>query len=163
MLKVTKDNVTKLSEDALYLALNDLKETDDLFVLIDSELDRRAELYNTQLKKKQEDQLNSLKLSQAIQAEIQAMFLGFKGQKTLMLIEHFGQEFIDDYTIDEITFTVYSKVSHELFNNPTSWEFDTIEKARCKMAKLIYNRVYDKFMREPTPQNLELLKRVLGG
>lgn len=163
MLKVTVTNVTRLSEDALYMHLADIKESDPIYALIEAELDRRAAIYNQNTAKKQADQLNSLKLTQAIQAEIAAFFEGFKGQKTLMLIENFGQEFMDDYTIDEDTFTVYSKVSHELFNNPTSWECDSIQQARRKMAKLIYNRVYDKFMRDPTPDNLELLKRVLGG
>lgn len=163
MLKVTNENVTKLSEDALYLALDGCKEGSDLFILIDSELDRRAQLQVDRLKQKQEAQLESLKLTQAIQAEIAAIFEGFKGKRTLILIENFGQEFIEDYTIDEETFTVYSKVRHEIYHNPTSWEFDTIEKARGKMAKLIYNRVYDKFMRDATPENLELLKTVLGG
>lgn len=162
MLKVTTDNVTRLSEDALYTALDSMKESDHMYIVVEAELDRRASIMERNLKAKQEAQIESLKLTQAIQLEIAKIFEGYKGKKTLMLIENFGQEFIDDYIIDEDTFTVYSKVIHEIYHNPTSWEFDTIEKARGKVAKLIYNRVYDKFMRDATPENLEMLKRILG-
>lgn len=163
MLKITNANVTRLSEDHLYLALAEEKDGSNLFVLIEAELDRRAELHTQALKKKQVSQIESLKLTQEIQSEIQEIFKGYRGIKTLFLIENLGQEFIEDYTIDEETFTVYSKVSHEVFNNPSSWELDSIERARAKVARLIYYRIYEKFMRDATPNNLELLKRVLGG
>ncbi len=128
MLKVTTENVMKLSEDSLYLALAVLKEGSDTYLLVDAELDRRAKVQTDNLKKRQDTQVESLKLTQAIQSEIAAIFEGFKGVRTLFLIENLGQEFIDDYTIDDETFTVYSKVSHEIYHNPTSWEFDSIEK-----------------------------------
>lgn len=164
MLKVSVDNITKLSEDALYLALDQFKESDPMYSLIDAELDRRAELRDRALAKKHRDQLESLKLTQAIQSEISSIFAGYKGKKTLFLIENLGQEFIDNYTICEITFTVTSLVAQNSYSEvPSSWEFDTIEKARAKKAKLIYDRIYDKFMRDATLDNLELLKRLLGG
>lgn len=161
MLKVTIDNVTRMSEDGLYLALDNLKQEDPIAHLIEAELDRRILLKEAALKKKHNEQLQSMMVTQALREEIQTFFFGFKGEKTLILIENFGQEFMEDYTIDEETFTVYSKVSHEVFNNPSSWEFDTLEQARKKMAKLVYYRIYDKFMRDATTENLELLKRVL--
>ena len=163
MLKVTRLNVTKMGEDGLYLALADLTEKDEMYPIIEAELDRRAQAESLRLDRQAKSKMESLKLTTQIQSEIKAMFDGFKGAKTLLLIEHFGQEFIEDYTLDEETCTIYSKVSHEIFNNPDSWELDTIEQARRKLAKLIYNRVYDKFMRNPTNDNLELLKRVIGG
>jgi hypothetical protein len=163
MIKITKDNVTRLSEDSLYIALDELHESDGLYVLIEAELDRRIEMQERLLARRHEAQLESLKLTQAIQAELQVIFEGFKGTQYLsMLIENFGQEFIEDYTIDEETLTVFSKVTHGVFTNPTSWECDTIEKARRKMSRLIYYRIYNKFMRDATPDNLELLKTVLG-
>lgn len=163
MIKVTIANVTKLSEDALYMALNELKETDDMFQIIDSELNRRVDLHASMLQKRQEAQLESLKVTQAIQAEIAAIFEGFKGKKTLILIENLGQEMVEDYTICEETFTVLSKLEQGFEHNPTSWECGSIEQARGKVARLIYNRLYNKFMRDATDENLELLKRVLGG
>lgn len=159
MLKVTMENVTKMSEDALYIALDGLTPKDAMYPVIEAELDRRAALVQARLARQQE----SLLITQAIQVEIAAIFAGVRGVKTLMLIENFGQEFIEDYTIDEETFTVYSKVRHEIFHNPTSWECGSIEIARRKMAKLIYDRIYNKFMRDATADNLELLKRVIGG
>lgn len=163
MVNITINNVTRMSEDALYIKLESLTPSDPLYTVIDAELERRASIAEENLRKRHKMQLESLKLTQAIQEELQIIFNGFRGKKTMILIENFGQEFIEDYYIDEQTCTVYSKVSHEIFNNPSSWEFDTIEKARCKMAKLIYYRIYDKFMRNATVDNLELLNRVLGG
>jgi hypothetical protein len=162
MLKVTKLNVTRFSEDGLYLALDSLKASDEMHPIIEAELDRRIEMEQEALRRRHNAQLESMKLTQAIQAELQEIFAGFKGKKTLMLIENFGQEFIEDYIVDEVSCTVYSKVTHEVFNNPASWEFDTVEQARCKLAKLVYYRVYDKFMRNATTENLLVLKRVLG-
>lgn len=164
MLKVTIDNVTKLAEDALYIQLADLKESDPMYDLIEAELDRRAELYNARLAKQRQDQMDSLQLTQAIQAEIHAIFEGYKGKKTLILIEHLGQEFIEDYKVCEVTFTVTSLVSHRSWslNSNSTWSFDNIIQARRKVANLIYDRVYDKFMRDPSKDSLELLKRVLG-
>lgn len=162
MLKVTIENVTRISEDGLYIALEALKQDDPMAHLIEAELDRRIVLQEAALKKKHNEQLQSMMITQALREEIQTFFLGFKGHKTLLLIENFGQEFMEDYVVDEETFTVYSKVSHETFSNPSSWEFDTLEQARKKVAKLVYYRIYDKFMRDATSENLELLKRVLG-
>lgn len=163
MLKVSVTNVTKLSEDSLFLALDQMTPKDGMYTVVEAELERRAQIHQDMLVKKQKSQIESLQLSQQIQTEISALFAGVKAHKTVLLIEHFGQEFLDDYTLDEETFTIYSKVSHEIFSNPSSWELDSIEKARSKMAKLIYNRIYNKFMRDATIENLELLQRVLGG
>lgn len=163
MLKVTIANVTKLSEDALLIQMADMKESDPMYGLIESELDRRADLLIKAEKARLSSKIESLNLTMQIQFEIAAFFDGFRGKKTLMLIENFGQEFIEDYVLDEETFTVYSKVSCENFNNQSSWELDSIREARGKMAQLIYYRIYNKFMRTPTQENLEILKRVLGG
>lgn len=164
MLKVNNANVTKLSEDALYTVLDRVKETDPMYLLIDAELERRAALEAKALDRRHQSQIESLKLTHAIESEIQTIFEGYRGFKTLILIQNLGQEFIQDYTICENTFTVKSLVSHlTTFNVPSSWTFDTIVQARAKVAHLIYDRIYNKFMREPTLDNLELLKRLLGG
>jgi hypothetical protein len=70
------------------------------------------------------------------------------------------KKYIDDYSIDESIFVVHSKVSH--IHQASSWKFDSLEEAKSKMAKLIYDRIYDKFMRVPTQDSIELLRRVLG-
>ncbi len=163
MLKVTAENVTKFHEDSLYIQLADLKESDPMYALIEAELDRRAHLHTEALAKRAKAQLDSLQLTQAIQAEIHALFEGYKGKKTLILIEHLGQEFIEDYNVCEVTFTVTSKVAQNFsLNSNSTWTFDTIVQARGKVANLIYDRIYNKFMRDATQDNLELLKRVLG-
>lgn len=163
MLRVTKENVTRFSEDGLCLALADMDQNDPMYDIVEAELVRRDDIKLQLLKEQNERRIESLKLTNAIQEEIAHLFLGIKAAKTLVLIEHLGQEFIDDYVIDEATFTVYSKVKHSIFNNPDSWQYDNITQARSKMAKLIYYRIYDKFMRDASADNLELLKRVLGG
>lgn len=163
MIKVTVANVTRMSEDALFLALADLSDSDPMTTVIEAELDRRTDLEQSNLKRRQALQLESLKLTQAIQSEIQEIFAGFKGKKTLVLIENLGQEFIEEYYVDETTLTVYSKAQQVFPNQPSTWECETMDMARGKMAKLIYYRIYDKFMRDATRDNLQLLKRVLGG
>lgn len=162
MLKVTKDNVTKLSEDALYIELGRISEKDLMYSLIEAELDRRCEVQSQMLAKRHLSQLESLKVTQAIQAEIAQIFEGFKGAKTIRLIENLGQDMIDDYTVCEVTFTVTSKLTQAFEHNLTSWECDSIEMANRKRAVLIYHRLYNKFMRDATKENLDFLKRVLG-
>lgn len=163
MLKVTNLNVTKFSENALLLALDEAGEGSDLSILIEAELERRSHIEEDLLRRRHASQIESLKLTQSIQLEMENIFSKMKGTKTLFLIENLGQEFIENYTVDEETFTVYSKVSHSTFNNPSTWEFDSMEKAQRKMAQLIYYRIYDKFMRDATTDNLELLKRITSG
>lgn len=159
---VTSKNVTKISEDGLYIALDALTMKDPLYLIIEAELDRRLEVQKNSLKRRHKAQLESLKLTQQMQEEISSLIGGsFIGTLTGVLIENFGQEFLEDYSVCEETFTVSSKVRHEIFSNPSTWEFDNIESARRKVAKLVYDRIYNKFMRDATPENLELLKRVL--
>jgi len=160
MLKVTNENVTKLSEDALYIVLDSLKESDPVYSLIEAELDRRIHAQNQSLFKSQQLKIESMALIEAIQEEIHRIFQGFKGKKTLLLIEKLGQEYIDDYTIDEVTFTVYSKVARPDQNS--SWSFDSMEKANSKRAMLIYYRIYEKFMRDATVSSVELLQKLAG-
>jgi hypothetical protein len=163
-IKVTKENVTKLSEDALYAVLDSLPETHPIYHLVDSEIDRRLYIEKENLKLRQQRQMEQMAQFHKLQSEISEIFEGFKGKKTLLLIEKLGQDFIDDYTICEQTFVVTSLVAHKSYDqNATSqWKFDTIEKARAKKATLIYYRIYDRFMRQPTKENLELLKSLLG-
>jgi len=160
MLKVTNENVTKLSEDALYIVLDSLKESDPIYSLIEAELDRRIHIQNQSMFKSQQLKIESMALIEAIQEEIHKIFQGFKGKKTLLLIEKLGQEYIDDYTIDEVTFTVYSKVARPDQN--CSWSFDSMEKANAKKAMLIYYRIYEKFMRDATVSSIELLQKLAG-
>jgi predicted RecB family endonuclease len=77
MIQVTKNNVTKMSEDALYLTLEQLPASSDLYVIIEAELDRRIECNERLLKKQQEVKLESLKLTLAMQSEIFEIFKGF--------------------------------------------------------------------------------------
>ncbi len=162
MLKVTISNVTRLSEDALYNALEGLPESHPDSVLINAEIDRRIESAQRLVQKQHQMQLESIRLTHAIQDEIQAIFAGYKGKKTLILIESLGQEFIEDYTICDKSFTVVSLVAHRSnYDVPSKWEFDTIEKAISKKAQLIYYRIYEKFMRDATQDNLEILQKVL--
>lgn len=161
MLKVTMENVTKMSEDALYLELERLPEDSDMHPIIEAELDRRLEVQERNLKARQEDELNSMKLTQEIQIEMIHIFGDYKGKRTLFLIQRLGQEFMDEYSIDESTFTVYSKAQQCFPNQPSSWECETIEQARSKMAGLLYDRIYHRYMRDATSENLAFIKKAL--
>lgn len=163
MVKVTIQNITKLSEDALYLQLEDLKSDDDMAILIEAELDRRAAALELTLVKKQQEQIRNLQVYHQIQSEMKDLFDGYRGKKTMLLVERLGGEFFDDYIIDEVSFTVRSLVAHNSgFDVPSTWECEDLKQANSKKAKLIYYRVYDKFMRFATAENLTLLHKVLG-
>lgn len=163
MLKITESNVSRISEDVLFNVLNNLDESDPQFKIIDAELNRRAELSRTQALKTKELKMRHLVLVQSISNEIHVIFEGFNGPKTLMLIEKLGQDFIDNYTIDPETFTVHSHVACLSYNGEVNnrWEFETMEEANRKKAKLIYDRIYDRYMRDATVDNLEYLRRTL--
>jgi hypothetical protein len=60
--------------------------------------------------------------------------------ETDALIDKYGHEFINDYTIEGNT--VFSKVSHDHQDN--SWETDNPEK---KVRQLVYWRIYDHYLR----------------
>ena len=102
-------------------------------------------------------------MTQQIESEIHNIFQNFKGKKTLLLIQAVGQEFMDDYIVCEETFTVTSLVAqYSNFNVPGSWECENYDAAMAKKAKLIYYRIYEKFMRNATPENLAALHKALG-
>lgn len=161
-VKVTVENVTKLHEDSLYLALDKAYENKDLGLqdLIEAELDRRADAHTKMVALRQERERQALQTLHTLENEIQAIFEGFKGKKTLFLIEKLGQQFIDDYTIDEVTLTVFSKVARE--NQNCSWQCVTLERCRAKVAGLIYDRIYDHYMRDPSAQSVSFLRKTLG-
>lgn len=161
MVKVTNENVTKLSEDTLFLVMNELSEKDPTYILIDAELDRRIHLREEKLKAAHNREMESLRATQLVREQIQSIFAGIKGKKTLVLIQNLGQDFVDDYVIDETTFTVFSKVRHPIFDRPSSWECETMDQARTKVARLIYYRIYERFMRDPSETNLQLVRRIL--
>jgi hypothetical protein len=162
MVKVTIQNITKLSEDALYIQLDVLNEADDTAILIEAELDRRSSQLELTLVKKQQEQIRNLQIYHQIQSEIRSLFDKYRGKKTMFLVESLGQEFFDDYTVDE-SFTVRSLVAHNTtFDVPQTWECEDLQQANAKKIKLIYYRVYNKFMRFATQENLDLLYKVLG-
>lgn len=161
MIKVTMSNVTKMSEDALYIALGSLRESDAMYAVIDSELDRRLIMEQRSLKLRQELQLQKLRTTQDVQTEMAKIFSGFKGVKTLLLIERVGADLMDDYVVDEVTFTIYSKCEKAFPDNSSSWECETLEQANRKVARLLYYRIYNKFMREATVDSLAFLRKAL--
>jgi hypothetical protein len=159
-IKVTVQNVTKLSEDYLYNILSDLSETHPDFDLIDSELSRRASLIVRSTEVAQQLQIETLTKFHQAQDEIIEILSGYRGKKTIFLIEKLGNEFIDDYEICFATFTVRSFVARP--TQSSEWFHDDIEEAKAKYAKLLYYRIYDHYLRYASQENVEKIRLALG-
>lgn len=163
MLNVCAMNITKVPTTKLEMMLAKLDESHPNYILAEAELERRDSLEDrTKMKQRQAKLDEALKL-QALKSNIAEIFEGFRGKKTIILIEKLGQEFIADYTIDD-DFVVYSHVAYKSYNLECNsrWECETKAKANQKVAGLLYDRIYNKFMREPTAEDLAFLKVVLG-
>jgi len=85
--------------------------------------------------------------------------LNTKRVVTLAMVMEFGEEFRDNYIIDD-TYTVYSHArKNEFFNDNDSWECEDSMEAKAKVNQLIYYRVYDHYFRNgPTHEILVRLK-----
>lgn len=159
---VTATNVTKLSEDVLLEVFEQLPESNPTYILIDSELNRRADLYNRNEKLKIEQQIQTLVELQTLKSNIHLVLHGFKGERTKYLIEKLGQEYVDDYAVCPITFKVTSDVAYKVDHCGT-WEHTSVKEAHSKLASLLYDRIYNRYIRDVTSQNLTFLNKVLCG
>ena len=158
MFKVTRENVTKMSEDGLYLALDHLVESDEMFPIIEAELDRRIYLKEQSSRRVDEAKLDEARLLQQMTSQIHEVFQGFKGKKTLFLIENLGQEYIDDYVVDRENLTIHTKIS-----DFGPWKLESEKQLSSHHAKLVYDRIYHRYFRdEPTMDNLQMLKQLLS-
>lgn len=160
-IKITASNVTKLSEDYLYEAIEDLAETHPDYHLIDSELTRRGALLVESLVKLNNQKLEAEATLLRVKAELDDIFNNFKsGPKRSILIEKLGSEFMDNYEVCLETFTVVSLVANP--NQKSVHEFTNADDTMDKFTKLVYYRIYDKYMREPSTTSLTLIKTALG-
>lgn len=144
---ITETNVTKFTEDFLYDALDNFSEDESSYILIDSELTRRATIYNAN----QELEQQCLNLSLRELEEVT-----FKGMEHTARI--LGPELFDDYSICPITFTVTSSVAHD--HQISSWDFNNLKEAESKVLFLVYWRVFSMYLRNPAPSISIILKKI---
>lgn len=159
------ENITKVSEDLLVEVLNTLPESHPMYDLIDAELDRRADEYTKVQASRQEAEIKRLQLTHFIETSISELFHGMKeGRKMVVLVSKLGQAYMDDYEICQDTFKVTSLVAkYSNYDVPSAWQFKSIEDANAKKVQLIYYRVYNEYMRNPTIESLQYLEKVLFG
>ncbi len=159
-IKVTAENVTRLSEDFLYNILNDLSENHPIFILIDAELDRRTAIAAATLEIQQKADIAKMAEFHQCQEDIKELFEGFRGKKTLLLIDKLGSEFMEDYDVCHISFNVKSYVANA--NQNSEWFHDDLEAAYAKYARLLYYRIYDHYLRIASVEVSERLHKLLG-
>jgi hypothetical protein len=160
-IKITVQNITRLSEDFLYKAIEDLPETHPDYHLIDAELTRRGALLVQSLVTLRESQLEAERTLLRVKNEIEEIFKNYKsGRRRTILIEKLGSEFVNDYEVCLETFTVVSLVARP--DQQDVHSFTNVRDTMNKFTQLVYYRIYDKFMREPSSTNLTLVRTALG-
>jgi hypothetical protein len=158
---VTTQNVTKLSEEALIHALDQLPDDDEMLVVIEAELDRRADIIikqaiNAKSRKAKDDQL----LVQ-LKSEVSELFTNMKQGKVIRLIELFGDEFSGDYDLNHDTFVLISHAESPFPGNNKRWEHDSLEDALHHLRELLRWRIYYKYTRNATVESLSRIKTSL--
>lgn len=128
-----------------------------MYPVVEAELERRADFNQRLLKRKHKEQMESLLLTQAVQTQLEQILGSCRGNKMNLLIENFGQEYIEDYSVDEESFTVFTHVSDQ-----GPWGFGTIEEAKGKLRELLYWRTYEKVLRDVDEESLELIATAMG-
>lgn len=157
MLKVTVQNASKYTDEVLMQVQDLLSPDDPLNHVIESIFDQRGEFERKKQAKKRQNEIDSILLTQAMQAELERILGSSRGNVMNLLIENFGQEFIDDYTLEEESFTVFTHVS-----DSGPWGFGTIEEAQGKLKELLYWRTYEKVLRNVDEESLELIAAAMG-
>jgi hypothetical protein len=161
MLKVTKDNVTKMHLDRLYEVLEaETNQESDIAILVQAEIDRRHHIEDRAKFLKREMEAKKSAEQAAIEAEIRKIFETHSGQRMVMLVERLGGQFEDDYYICPTSFTVYSHVAREDQNSV--WHHSSMEAASKKRFNLIYDRIYHYYMRNTSMDSLEVLRSTLA-
>lgn len=156
---VTKENVHKMSESTLIKMLDTLADDSSLAAAIEAELDGRAFILNQAIiKMKKRRELDIAKLAQ-LKSEVSSLFETLKSDKITKLIEIFGDDFADDYNYNPDTFTITSSVAHKSPNFKTDkYEHENEEEALKHFKYLLYNRIYDRRMRDTNADSLSILK-----
>jgi hypothetical protein len=168
LVKITENNVTKVAEEILEQSLDYLYHHDtrsNLIPLIEAELDRRDRILEDQKQKQKvyKSELNRLIELHEISHQIDYLLKKHRKGKMDLLISRLGMDYADDYVIDEVSNTVHSLVSHmSSFDVPSQWEHENYEQAVLKVRVLIYYRIYNRYMRDATKENLDYIKRMIG-
>lgn len=162
MKAVTKENLTKISETTLVNILNTLDNTCPTAVMIEHELDRRADIIDqAKVRLEMRRESDAKKLAE-LKSEVSAMFVNLKQGRMARLIEMFGDDFAKDYSYDSETFIIVSHVAHKGPDFKTdNWEHETEHDAMVHLKTLIYDRIYDRHMRNATIDSLSVLKLLL--
>ncbi len=166
MVKITTENITKISEDLLCYhqdMLFDQGNFDSIeYRMIDAELDRRSDIFIDAKIKKKEAELKVDKILQDTISELRIL-VSSHSDKVVMkaMVEEFGDAFKDDYKIGD-DFTVYSSCKNT--RNSTlknQWPCQSHGAASKKIFALIYDRVYHHYFRGG-PENGAIIRLKLA-
>jgi hypothetical protein len=156
-VQVTNLNVTKIHEDVLLNIINTLHEGSDLYILIDSELERRAALVAA-------TKLNVISQNRKLielKAEIQGLLETLKIGKMSLLVTKLGSEFEDDYELNFTNFSIKSNAQSFNPNVNNYWEYENTDRMMIHFRNLIYYRIYDHYMRYPSEDAVTTLAKLL--
>lgn len=161
MNKITKENVYRLSEDALYIKLDqaDLANNQAVQALINDELDRRLIIKARLFERTQREEQHRTEEFLRCQAQIKAVLNGSDLGRMKLLQLTVGVQFQEDYELDDISFVVTSAVAYDHQEN--MWTFESLEEAERKLTQLIYDRIYHYYYRYATPEKVTELTAIL--
>lgn len=114
--------------------------------------DELADLYNKEANMLQaqinEAKAQAVKRAQTIlEQNIARISELIKAGRMVAVVEEFGSEFVDNYTITESFMVMSSCFNPRNPNAANCWQFTCLEDAQQKKFQLIYWRVYDRYFR----------------
>lgn len=164
MVKVTEQNVRRLSENVLVEASNHAHDTKDSHTetLIENELNRRHAVESVVLSQRQVREQAFLIETHRLETLVQNLFNQCDEGKVKLLVSAFGKDFIEDYIIDRIELNITSLVASKFSCNLNSyWEYETETQLDIHLTKLLYDRIYTKFMRDASEDLIYAMKKAL--
>lgn len=161
---INNSNITKISEEALILAYNSLKDPgSDMGILIESEFTRRDRVYEEARERAHKEKINKLISMHQIESEIEQLFQTYRNGRMTFLITKLGGQFEGDYVLDEQNNTITSLVADRCsFSVNSKWTYETWEEVVHQFRLLLYYRIYDHYVRNASQDSLDELKRSLG-
>ena len=144
--------IKKLSDSRLEDILDLLSDNGDsssaYYLMINNELNLRAQLENLLVEKKKQKELEKELKLQALAEELEALRTSSSKRVVMKaMVEEFGGEFKDDYKVNYEKFTVESMVKSKYADESGAWAYSNIEDALYQVHVLIYYRVYNQYFR----------------
>lgn len=120
-------------------------ENSDEYKLVAKILDAKETKYIEAKERADKEAAEKKAKMEQFRIEIKQKLEGSSIRKMDAVYQAFGDQYINDYVVDEQQFIIKSLVARE--NQNDMWHLDDIDSLNRKLKNLIYDRVYDNYIR----------------